>query len=145
MEAVSRETVWCGCEMSSVILVLMLLLVPARGGVRVEFFAFRPGWEAVWAGRCVSDAAGRCEMHVRVPEWADGLVRGELRWDGGVRPLIAPGEEMTLRLEAPGERRYDYLPAGTAAPPIGRGQKVWWLGAAALVLGWSVWMYRRQA
>jgi hypothetical protein len=128
--------------------VLIIAVWLLRSGARVEFAAYLPGWVEAQAGACVTDAAGRCEMRVSAQAWEDGLVRGELRWEGGARPVIAPGGalEYDLRQAAPGELRYETLPQDvSAAPQIAPagGVNFILLFMALVVLAGSVWAYRQ--
>jgi hypothetical protein len=92
---------------------LVLLLTPARSGVPVELVLYR-GQGAVWeervAGRCLTDASGRCAIQGRAEAWADGFLRGEVRWEGHARPLIWPGGDLQIELSETlaGDARYDW-------------------------------------
>lgn len=127
------------------ILIVVWLL---QSGARVEFAAYLPGWVEAQAGACVTDAAGRCEMRVRVQAWEDGLARGELRWEGGARAVIAPGGvvEYDLRQAAPGELRYETLPQDVSAAPQIRKREVnpLLILLAVLILAGSAAVYRSE-
>jgi hypothetical protein len=129
---------------------LVLLLTPARSGVPVELVLYR-GQGAVWeervAGRCLTDASGRCAIQGRAEAWADGFLRGEVRWEGHARPLIWPGGDLQIELSETlaGDARYDTLPERADAPLIVRERVNWLLlalGAAALAFSLAV--YRRE-
>jgi hypothetical protein len=128
--------------------VLIIAVWLLRSGARVEFAAYLPGWVEAQAGACVTDAAGRCEMRVSAQAWEDGLVRGELRWEGGARPVIAPGGalEYDLRQAAPGELRYETLPQDVSAAPQIRKREVnpALILLAVLSLAFSAAVYRSE-
>lgn len=134
--------------MKTVIAVVILLLTPPRPGVRAELVVHRPLGGAVWeerrAGGCVSDAQGRCEIRARVEAWADGLIRGALRLEGGERPLIWPGGEIVVAWsgETAGDLRYDTLQEADA--PVTAARRIAWLPLvlAALTLAGSLVLYR---
>lgn len=105
--------------MNWVTFLLIITLLPPQAGVEVELAVYRPGWIEQSAGRCITDAAGICEIRGSAPSWEDGLVRGVLRAAGSERPLIWPGGRITIRWdgETAGERRYDNLPQDASAAP----------------------------
>jgi hypothetical protein len=127
---------------------LLIVVWLLQSGARVEFAAYLPGWVETQAGACVTDAAGRCEIRLRVQAWEDGLARGELRWEGGRRAVIAPGGvvEYDLRQAAPGERRYETLPQDVSAAPQIRKREanLVLILLAGLILVGSAAVYRSE-
>lgn len=126
--------------------VVTILLLPPQSGVRVDLYLYRQEG-AVWveqaAGHCWTDEGGVCRIEGEGAAWADGLLRGELRWGEARRALIWPGGEIIVQAEgeAAGESRYDHLSAEAQAPRIeAERQGPLWalLLLAALTLGFSV-------
>jgi hypothetical protein len=127
---------------------LVLLLTPARSGVPVELVLYRyqgAVWEERVVGRCQTDASGRCAIQGRAEAWADGLLRGEVRWEGGARPLIWPGGDLQIELsDVAGDARYETLPAQDAPQIIVRERVNWpLLALAVFFLVASVFLARR--
>jgi hypothetical protein len=135
--------------MKTLLFALVLMLTPPRAGVEVEVVLFRALGAGVWeeriVGRCQTDASGRCAIQGRAEAWADGLLRGEVRWEGGARPLIWPGGDLQIELrDVAGDARYDTLPAQDA-PLIVKRERVNWplLALAVFFLAASIFMARR--
>jgi hypothetical protein len=135
--------------MKTLLFALVLMLTPPRAGVEVEVVLFRALGAGVWeervVGRCLTDASGRCAIQGRAEAWADGLLRGEVRWEEGARPLIWPGGDLQIELrDVAGDARYDTLPA-QGAPLIVKRERVNWplLALAVFVLVASVFLARR--